>query len=159
MAKALFLLRHAKAMTGGVMVFDQDRALAEKGIREANKLANKLVKRGFKLDLILCSPAVRAISTAQILMKSLGSSGVQLIVVDELYGAEVISLLKIISKFSKKIDKLMIVGHNPSLMNLASFITGESISIPTCSLIKFSFEFKDWHEIFTTKASKFNFIN
>jgi phosphohistidine phosphatase SixA len=53
----------------------------------------------------------------------------------------------------------MIVGHNPSLMSLASYIAGESISLSTSSLIKFSFDFKDWHDILTKKAEKFSFLN
>ena len=156
MSKTLFLLRHAKAMTGGVVVFDQDRALAEKGIKQVNKLAYKLSKKKLKLDLIISSPAVRAISTAQVIMKNLNHPGLQLVINDELYGAEMMTLLKIISKFSKKIDTLMIVGHNPGLMNLATFLAGEPISVSTCTLIKFSFDFKDWHEIFTTRATKFS---
>ncbi|MFZ4379296.1 MAG: SixA phosphatase family protein [Polynucleobacter sp.] len=159
MTKTLFLLRHAKAMTGGIAVFDQDRALAEKGIKQVNKLANKLAKKELNLDLMISSPAVRAISTAQVIMKSLNHPGLQLVLNDELYGTEMMTLLKIISKISKKIDTLMIVGHNPGLMNLATFMAGEPISVSTCALIKFTFDFKDWHEIFTTRATKFSFIN
>ena len=159
MAKTLFLLRHAKAMTEELLVLDQDRALSNKGIRDVNKLASKLARKSLNLDLIISSPAVRAITTAQIIANGLEMPRLQLIVNDQLYGADTISLLKIISKFSKKIDKLMLVGHNPGLMNLSTFISGEPISMPTCSLIKFQFEFKDWCDIFTTKATKFSFIN
>jgi phosphohistidine phosphatase SixA len=53
----------------------------------------------------------------------------------------------------------MIVGHNPSITHLASHIVGEAIAMPTCSLMKASFDFKDWRKILTDKSSKFSFIN
>jgi len=147
-------------MTGGILIPDQDRPLTDKGVKDANKLANRLAKKDTKIDLVLSSPAVRAISTAQIVANGLDiNSRSNLVINDILYGAETMGLLKVISGISKKIDKLIIVGHNPGLMNLASFIAGEPISLPTCSLVKFSFEFKDWQEIFTTRASKFSFLN
>ena len=160
MSKTLFLLRHAKAMTGGVLIADQDRVLADRGIKDAKELASRLLKKDVKFDLILSSPAIRAITTAQIIAKGLDISARSYISVDDvLYGAEVMGLLKVISDVSKKIDKLLVVGHNPGLMNLVSFLAGEPVSMSTCSLIKFSFDFKNWHEIFTTKPTKFSFIN
>lgn len=159
MAKSLFLLRHAKAMPGGLLMSDRDRALADKGIKDAKRLALKLNKIDPRLDVILSSPAVRAISTAQIIANFLKLSQGQLVIKEELYAAEIMTLLQIISKISKKIDKLLIVGHNPGLANFGAFICGESLALSTCSLIRFSFDFDSWDEIFVTKASKFNFVN
>jgi len=159
MSKSLYLLRHAKAITGGILVSDLDRSLSERGVKDVNKLSHRLAKKEFSLDLILMSPSVRTITTGQIIANGLRTPHSHLVVNENLYAAEPMTLLKIISSVSKKIDKLMIVGHNPGLMNLASSLAGEPLSMTTCSLIKFSFDFKDWHEIFTKRASKFNFLN
>ncbi|MBU3601821.1 histidine phosphatase family protein [Polynucleobacter sp. AM-25C3] len=158
-SKSLFLLRHAKAAAGGILIADKDRPLSEKGVKDVGKLANKLSKKDLDFELIITSPAVRTISTAQIIAKGLKISHAHLVVNDSLYAAEAMNLLKVISSVSKKIDKLMVVGHNPGLMSLASLIAGEPISLSTCSLIKFSFDFKEWHHILTERASKFNFLN
>jgi phosphohistidine phosphatase len=158
-SKSLFLLRHAKAAAGGILIADKDRPLSEKGVKDVSKLANKLSKKDLDFELIITSPAVRTISTAQIIAKGLKISHAHLVVNDSLYAAEAMNLLKVISSVSKKIDKLMVVGHNPGLMSLASLIAGEPISLSTCSLIKFSFDFKEWHHILTERASKFNFLN
>lgn len=157
--KSLFLVRHAKAVTGGILVADKDRPLSEKGVKDVNKLVNKLTKKEISLDLILMSPAVRAIATGKIISNGLRTPHPHLVINNSLYSAETMALLKIISSVSKKIDKLMIVGHNPGMMNLASLIAGEPISMPTCSLIKFSFDFKDWHEIFIKRALKISLLN
>jgi len=159
MPKSLYLLRHAKAITGGILISDLDRSLSERGVKDANKLSHKLAKKGLSLDLILMSPSVRTITTGQVIASGLRTSHSHLVVNESLYGAEPMTLLKVIASVSKKIDKLMIVGHNPGLMNLASSLAGEPLSMTTCSLIKLSFDFKDWHEILTKRASKFNFLN
>ena len=158
-SKSLFLLRHAKAAAGGILIPDIDRSLSERGLKDIRKLTSKLSKKGFDFELIMTSPAVRAIATAQILAKGLKISHSHLVVNDSLYAAEATGLLKVISSVSKKIDQFMIVGHNPSLMGLASYIAGEPISMSTCSLIQFSFDMKEWHDILTKRASKFTFLN
>lgn len=157
--KTLYLLRHAKAEEGRPFMPDKERALSEKGVKDAEKLASRLSKKDLSLDLVLVSPSVRTITTGQIIAAGLHISSAHLLAKDSLYAAETMELLKIISSVSKKINRLMIVGHNPGLMNLASFITGEPLSMATCSLIKFSFDFKDWHEILTTRASKYSLLN
>ena len=159
MPKSLYLLRHAKAIAGGILGSDSDRSLSEKGVRDAIKLARKLAKKRLLLDLILMSPSVRTISTGQIISSELHTPHSHLVINENLYAAEALDLLKVISRISNKIDQLMIVGHNPGLMNLASLLAGKPLSMTTCSLIKFSFEFEDWHAIFTERASKFNFLN
>jgi len=159
MTKSLFLLRHAKAVTGGVVFQDQDRPLSDRGIKDAHKLGHKLVKKEISLDLILLSPAVRCISTGQIISNDMRTPHSHLVINNALYDAETMALLKIISAISKKIDTLMIIGHNPGLMNLASLIACEPISMATCSLVKFTFDFKDWHDIFMKRATKFSLLN
>jgi len=47
--KTLFLLRHAKAITGELTVPDQDRPLSERGLKDVNKLGVKLHKKGCTL--------------------------------------------------------------------------------------------------------------
>jgi len=61
-------LRHAKAITGDLDTPDQDRPLSEKGVKDANKLGDKLHKKGIRFDLIVSSPAIRAITTAQLII-------------------------------------------------------------------------------------------
>lgn len=158
-SKTLYLLRHAKAKSTGILTEDTDRPLSDKGFKDVNKLASKLQKKDLDFDLIIMSPAVRAITTAQIISHNLHIPRAHLVVNNELYGSEALALLKMISAVSKKIDSLMIVGHNPGLMGLASFLANEPILLSTCSLIKFSFDFKNWHEIFTERTSKFNLLN
>ncbi len=157
--KSLFLLRHAKAISGGVLIPDQDRPLADSGIKDAKKLGNYLLKKSFDFDLILSSPAIRAITTAQIVTNKLGYKQKHLAVEKCLYAADVDVILKLISSVPKKVDSLMIVGHNPSMYALASTLTGEPISMSTCALIELTLEIKSWDQVSSLQASKFSVLN
>jgi phosphohistidine phosphatase len=157
--KTLFLLRHAKAIAGGLLVPDQDRPLSERGLKDVNKLGAKLQKKDIHLDLIVTSPAVRAITTAQIIANKLDMKHTNFLIDPLVYAAEIEILLDLISGIAKRYDEVMIVGHNPSLTDLASHVAGESIAMSTCSLMKASFEFKDWGKVLTEKSAKFSFLN
>jgi len=157
--KTLFLLRHAKAITGELTVPDQDRPLSERGLKDVNKLGVKLHKKGVHLDLIVSSNAIRAITTAQIIANKLDMKRTNFLIDPLVYGLETSALLDLISQIAKRYDEVMIVGHNPSLTDLASHIAGEPISMPTCSLMKATFDFKDWRKIKTDQSSKFSFLN
>jgi len=157
--KTLFLLRHAKAITGKIDMPDQDRPLSDSGLKDAGKLSNKLHKKDAHFDLIVTSPAIRAITTAQILLNHLNMKGSNFLIDPLLYQADATTLLEYISRASKKYDEMMIVGHNPSLMDLATHFAGEAIAMPTCSLMKVSFGFKDWAKVMTEKPTKFTFLN
>jgi phosphohistidine phosphatase len=157
--KSLYLLRHAKAESATLQFSDEDRALTPKGIDDAKKLATKLVKKDIEFDLILTSPAIRAITTAQIISNRLDHKQRFLEVDKKLYQADCTTLLTIASKLHKKIKSVMLVGHNPALEDFAAYMTGESVSMQTCSLIEFTFELKDWKDFEKVRSVQMKLLN
>ena len=157
--KSLYLLRHAKAESATLQFSDEDRALTPKGIDDAKKLATKLVKKNIEFDLILTSPAIRAITTAQIISNRLDHKQRFLEVDKKLYQADCTTLLTIASKLHKKIKSVMLVGHNPALEDFAAYMTGESVSMQTCSLIEFTFELKDWKDFEKVRSVQMKLLN
>jgi phosphohistidine phosphatase len=69
--KTLFLIRHAKSSWDDTALPDKDRPLGDRGRRDAPKMGKRLAKRDVKPDLILSSPARRALTTAEIIAKKL----------------------------------------------------------------------------------------
>jgi hypothetical protein len=69
--KTLFLVRHAKSSWEYTALPDKDRPLNDRGKRDAPKMGKRLAKRDVKPDLILSSPARRALTTAEIIAKKL----------------------------------------------------------------------------------------
>jgi phosphohistidine phosphatase len=157
--KSLYLLRHAKAESATLQFSDEDRALTTKGIDDAKKLATKLVKKDIEFDLILTSPAIRAITTAQIISNRLDHKQRFLEVDKKLYQADCTTLLTIASKLHKKIKSVMLVGHNPAFEDFAAYMTGESVSMQTCSLIEFTFELKDWKDFEKVRSVQMKLLN
>ena len=156
--KSLYLLRHAKAESATLQFSDEDRALTPKGVDDAKKLATKLVKKDIEFDLILTSPAIRAITSAQIIANRLDQKQ-SLRVEKKLYQADSTSLLAIVGKLHKKIKSILLVGHNPELEDFAAYMTGESVSMQTCSLIEFTFELKDWKDFEKVRSVQMKLLN
>ena len=66
MSKQLILVRHANARRGAPGLADFDRTLDHAGVSEAQEMAFRIKNRKLIPDLIISSPAIRAISTAKI---------------------------------------------------------------------------------------------
>jgi phosphohistidine phosphatase len=69
--KTLILVRHAKSSRDAPAMPDKDRPLNDRGKRDAPNMGERLAKRDVKPDLILSSPAMRALTTAEIIAKKL----------------------------------------------------------------------------------------
>ena len=69
--KTLYIVRHAKAIVRGTGIPDFDRSLAERGIKDARKMSKRQAKAGAEPQLLISSPAKRAIETARIFAKRL----------------------------------------------------------------------------------------
>ena len=151
-------MRHAKAESATLQFSDEDRALTPKGVDDAKKLATKLVKIDIEFDLILTSPAIRAITSAQIIANRLDQKQ-SLRVEKKLYQADSTTLLAIVGKLHKKIKSILLVGHNPELEDFAAYMTGESVSMQTCSLIEFTFELKDWKDFEKVRSVQMKLLN
>ena len=83
--KTLFLIRHAKSSWDDTALPDKDRPLNDRGKRDAPKMGKRLAKRDVKPDLILSSPAKRALTTAEIIAKKLDYKLKDIVVDDRLY--------------------------------------------------------------------------
>jgi bisphosphoglycerate-dependent phosphoglycerate mutase len=87
--KRLFLIRHAKSSWDDPALPDKDRPLGDRGRRDARKMGKRLAKRDVKPDLILSSPARRALKTARIIAKKLDYKLKDIVVDDRLYAGAV----------------------------------------------------------------------
>ena len=70
--KTLFLVRHAKSNRDDPALADRDRPLAERGRKDAPEMGKRLARHDVKPDLIVSSPALRALTTAEIAASALG---------------------------------------------------------------------------------------
>ncbi|SDH66252.1 phosphohistidine phosphatase [Pseudomonas benzenivorans] len=151
--KTLFLVRHAKSSWDDTSLPDRDRPLADRGRRDVAKMGKRLAKRNVKLDLIMSSPATRALATAEVIAKMLDFRRKEIVVNDRLYAYEMDDLLDVIQELGDKLKRVMLVGHNPELTELAHQLTSEITQMPTCAIAEFKFDVKSWSSIGKTKPA------
>jgi phosphohistidine phosphatase len=152
--KRLFLVRHAKSCWGNAALPDKERPLADRGKRDAPNMGKRLAKRDVKPDLILSSPARRALKTAKIIAKKLDYKLERILVVDRMYPGGANSLLRIINGLDDELQCVMLFGHNPGLEDLAHRLFSEINRLPTCAVAEFMFDAKTWSNIDQAKRSK-----
>ncbi len=126
----LYILRHGTAIPHGTPgVPDAERPLTPKGEKRIKEVGRGLAAFGLQLDRIVTSPLPRARRTAQLVAQELG-------LIDRLETSSVLSA----DSDSQTIrdwlreghpDRLMIVGHNPSLSDLVGLLLlGEAGKMP-----------------------------
>jgi len=145
--KTLFLIRHAKSSWDDTALPDKDRPLGDRSRRDAPKMGKRLAKRDVKPDLILSSPARRALTTAEIVAKKLDYKLKDIVVDDRLYAGAVHDLLNVIHKVGDKLERVMLFGHNPELTELAHRLSSEITHMPTCAVAEFTFNAMSWSNI------------
>jgi phosphohistidine phosphatase len=116
--RRLLLVRHAKAADGPV---DVDRPLSERGARHAAAIGTWLIQAGLVPDHVLVSPARRAVRTWEGAGAVLGT-GLRPVVDARIYDNTVEALLAAIRDTPEEVGTLAVVGHNPSVGELAGVL-------------------------------------
>jgi phosphohistidine phosphatase len=145
--KTLTLVRHAKSSWGDPALADRDRPLNERGLRDVATMGQRLAQRGARPDVLLASPATRALTTAEHLAKALGIKRKDIVVNDRLYAAPASELLAMIAELGDAPQRVMLVAHNPGLSDLAHRFAGEIVHMPTCAVAEFTFAVAAWGDI------------
>ena len=147
--KTLFLVRHAKSSKDDPTLADRDRPLADRGLKEAPKMGKRLAKRDVKPDLLVSSPALRALTTAQLIADEIGCERKDIVVDDRLYASSADALLAVIRELDKKFDRVMLFGHNPEFADLAHRLSSDIVDMPTCAVAEFRFDTTKWSDVGT----------
>ena len=116
--RRLLLVRHAQAADAPV---DADRTLTERGIRHATAIGSWLRRAAFVPDRVVVSPAVRARQTWELASARLAPD-LTPIVDARLYDNTVELLLAVIREAPDDGSTVAVVGHNPSVGELASVL-------------------------------------
>jgi len=119
----IYILRHGIAVERGAPGYkkDSERPLTKEGEEKMHQIAEAMLAMGLKFDLILSSPYVRAADTAQIAASHF-DEGVTL-TNSLVAGGSPLELIREINH--AKVQRVLLVGHEPDLSSLISLlITG-----------------------------------
>jgi phosphohistidine phosphatase len=144
--KRLLLVRHAKSSWADPGQRDIDRPLNERGRRNAPEMGKRLRERGLVPDLIVSSPARRALATAQLLADAFGMARGDIEIVDALYEASTATWLETIGALPAAVGTALMVGHNPELTELANLLCRETRidNLPTCGVLCLEYGVRGW---------------
>ena len=120
--RTLLLLRHAKA-EAGYGVIDYDRALTDRGHDQARKVGRLLAEAGHTPDHVICSAAKRTRQTLDGVLEVLGTAP-EVDYSESAYTAGVDSLVELITYVDPGVRTLLVVGHNPTIAQLAATFVG-----------------------------------
>ena len=145
--RTLFIVRHAKSSWDLEGVSDIDRPLKLRGIRAAYDMARR-IKIDRKIpDLLITSPANRAMHTAVIFQRVFEKKFRQFKIDERLYGTGIGVIKKVIAEQPDEVKRLMIFGHNPDFSDLATMMSGNSfIELPTCGICRIDMEMETWKD-------------
>jgi phosphohistidine phosphatase len=146
--KKLFLVRHAKSSWDYEELTDFERPLNKRGRRDVLFMSKLLAQQGVNPDLILSSPANRAVTTAKYFCEQLNYPFDNILIEPKLYEAGSNSILSVIQNIGNHYKNIMLFAHNPGLTDLTNHFVSKTIdNIPTCGIVSLDLEIDSWDEI------------
>ena len=122
----LYFFRHGPAGSKSAWDGDDaDRPLTEKGRALTESVAQRLAEAGIEVDLVITSPFVRAVQTAQIAAKTLGV--LQPLVQDDLLrpGFDLTALDELLAR-NQAVGSVMLVGHESDFSTVIGQLVGSA---------------------------------
>ena len=160
----LILLRHAKAVTYSPEG-DFGRELAPRGRAQAERLGRWLADKSFAPTLVFASPARRTRETADLALAALPVRPARVDAAG-LYNADATDILALIRDAPEDHERLMIVGHNPGMAEVANFLAGAGDpaahlklgrKYPTCACAVLEFKCA-WSELGARRGALLTYI-
>jgi phosphohistidine phosphatase len=160
----LTLLRHAKSGWDTPVARDFDRPLNARGRMAARAMGREMRRLGLGFDLVLASPAARVTATLTELAQGYGAA-VDTRFDETIYLAPVETLLALVRAADDSDARLLLVGHNPGMEQLALSLSAAgplrdeiAAQYPTGALAEISFEATHWREVRPGKGRLARFI-
>jgi phosphohistidine phosphatase len=126
-------MRHAKSDWDAGARSDHARPLNRRGVDGARTMGRLISAIGEHPDLVLTSSAVRAATTAELAAES-GGWDCEIRPTDALYDAYPDSVIQLLDGVPDPVERLMIVGHQPTWSGVVHRLTGGSVSMRTATV-------------------------
>ena len=123
--RLLYLLRHAKSSWDDPTLADFDRPLAARGRAACETMSEYLRLADVEPALVLCSSAARTRETLAGIRMAIGEE-TQTRFDDGIYHADSSALLNRLRGVPDAVTSVMLIGHNPTMEELALELVGES---------------------------------
>ena len=143
--KNVYFIRHAKSSWEDPSLSDIQRPLNKRGLRDAPFMAKMLKNKNVKADLIISSPANRALTTARYFAGEMNIPDDAISVNNIIYGAYPEDVIRLIRNLDDGISTVLVFGHNPTFTSLVNRFTEDYIAnVPTCGIVKIEAPIHSW---------------
>lgn len=137
----LYLMRHAEAVEASDTTCDEWRYLTEQGCRSVEQTARQVGELGRKPRLIISSPLVRAVQTAQLAAAHACRRNRVMVSSLLLPDSDIDELITRLKGCAQS-KRVMVVGHEPHLGSLAAALLKQNKPLPlkkaSCMALKLS---------------------
>ncbi|HEX8633581.1 MAG TPA: histidine phosphatase family protein [Pyrinomonadaceae bacterium] len=154
--KTLLLLRHARPAQVSPTGRDFDRPLVEEGRADALLIGQLLRRRQLRPEAVICSPATRALQTADYAIEA-ARLRTRLLFYDRIYEATAEQLIEVVSEAGGEAETLLLVGHNPGLQELLERLTGEHAPMLPATLARIDLDIAAWSALSDATAGRLVF--
>ena len=144
--RQVLVYRHAKAEKSDGDIPDRKRRLLPRGRRQCESIGAQLAERGLLPDAVITSPAVRARETADRTAASAGFSGA-ITEADTLYDATPRTYLSVLQDLPDDTERIMLVGHNPTVEEFVEHASGQSSRMKTAHLAVLETDLASWRDL------------
>ena len=156
--KTLILIRHAKSSWKDASLADRDRPLNKRGKRDAPEMGRRLAARGGAPDLIVSSPATRALATARVIAEAVGYPVDGIREDERIYMASPAELLEAIRGLDDGHERVFLFGHNPGLTELVNELSEPALdNVPTCGVVELRLAADRWADLSPDKVQRADF--
>ena len=145
--KLLTLIRHAKSTHESPLLTDFHRPLSARGLRDAPLIGQHLkVAHAFAPDRLITSPALRAATTASIILRAAGIDPALLTEEPRIYEAPLRALVEVVRGLPDNANHAVLFGHNPGLELLGNWLCGTRAidSLRTGGVIMLQLDVDSW---------------
>ena len=151
--RTLFLIRHAKSSWDNPGLRDFNRPLNERGLHDAPLMAQYLAGQGIRPDMLISSPAKRALTTALFFAEKFGIPDEAVVRQPDIYEAGFVDIMQIISALPDTASTVLLFGHNPTLTDVANRFSDTIIAnVPTCGIVQIVSSADHWRALYEGNA-------
>lgn len=151
--RRLVIIRHAKSSWANPGQQDFDRPLNDRGEHDAPMMGERLRKRDILPDVIITSPAKRAVQTAKRISTAVGYDKGQIRKVDQLYHCTPSVLEELILSLDAELKTVFIIAHNPGITEFVNTVsdTFRIDNVPTCGVTVIQLSADNWTNFLDTQ--------
>jgi phosphohistidine phosphatase len=148
--KHLTIIRHAKSSWDHPDLDDILRPLNERGKNALKIIGKYLLQKQIQPDLIISSPATRAIDTASGIGEIIWYDKKDISVEPVVYFGTSAAVISMLQGIENSIKDVFLFGHEPILSSLIFQLTKNHLEkFPTCSVCRISLKTDKWSSIKT----------